>query len=391
MYQLGRMYQKGWGTAVDLAESYRWFRAAADVGDNRAYAKVAKALLFGQGVKREPAEAAQWHLRAAGAGDVESMLHTARNRRNGHNGIPKDVEAALRWYQRAADAGNTQAMRELAMLHRSGQLGARDSEEALRWFKLAADAGEPNSLVHYGDVLSADKRDGAAAQRWYSKALKRLGPEPKNPSVAHQLESRLASLDLGWPGVEANEARALERFRQLAEQKNRQGLLGLAWFHENGRAGAAHDLKQALACYARLLDARSGQNELLLVGTLKVDSLGFRDDQPSTVDSTGGDDVSGFLRKGDTIHSLDGRRVEAAEVQDLLESKAAGAWVLIDVRRPIPPIPLELARKEAPQQVATVERQIARTPSDRGRWERHLDVLLRRQTVQVTILARIVP
>ena len=69
MAELARCYQGGLSTAVDYAQAMRWARRAADLGNAGAMNTVGALYGMGQGVPADRAEGVRWYERVAAAGD----------------------------------------------------------------------------------------------------------------------------------------------------------------------------------------------------------------------------------------------------------------------------------------------------------------------------------
>jgi TPR repeat protein len=115
MRNLGQMYRLGQGVERDPAEAARWYRRAADIGFDRAQANLAALYLSGEGVDRDPARAAYWFEMAARQGHVISMYNLGLMYETGM-GLPHDLPRALGWLNLAARAGHPQAIEKLSEL-----------------------------------------------------------------------------------------------------------------------------------------------------------------------------------------------------------------------------------------------------------------------------------
>ena len=68
--------QDGVGVAIDENKAVETYLAAANTHDT-AQLQLGIAYQYGIGVRRNPEEAVTWYTRAAGAGNVESMMNLA--------------------------------------------------------------------------------------------------------------------------------------------------------------------------------------------------------------------------------------------------------------------------------------------------------------------------
>ncbi|HBP22986.1 MAG TPA: hypothetical protein DEA08_35080, partial [Planctomycetes bacterium] len=174
---LGELYRYGRGTPVDRVEAERWYRAAAELGmiegkvslagmliepQDRSAADLARAeeLLrepVAQGnrlglanmaalyfVRRDMREGFRWSLKAAEAGDLQSMHNVAFMLSEGKV-VPPDDRAAVRWYQRAAELGHAEAPLNLASHYFHGRGVERDLHAVARCYELALERLEPGA------------------------------------------------------------------------------------------------------------------------------------------------------------------------------------------------------------------------------------------------------
>ncbi len=72
-YNLGTMYQNGFGVIQNYAEAVKWYRKAAE--QDFALAQLNLGLMYanGQGVKQNYTEAVKWYYKAAEQGDADAQ------------------------------------------------------------------------------------------------------------------------------------------------------------------------------------------------------------------------------------------------------------------------------------------------------------------------------
>ena len=101
---LGGMYFNGWGVRQDVTDAVKWYRRAAEQGDEVSQYNLGAIYAYGQGV-------------------------------------PQDGLEAVKWFRQAADQGNPDAQFNLGKMYATGRGVQRDSVEAQKWFSLAAAQG----------------------------------------------------------------------------------------------------------------------------------------------------------------------------------------------------------------------------------------------------------
>ena len=115
-------------------------QAKAQVGDADAQVQLGQAYEGGSGVRRNNEEAAKWYRKAANQGNQAAevafgiLLWTGR-------GVPEDKAKAITWYRKAAWQGNGSAMFNLGTAYYNGEGAPIDAVRALAWFLLAEDHG----------------------------------------------------------------------------------------------------------------------------------------------------------------------------------------------------------------------------------------------------------
>lgn len=85
-FNLGLMYQKGWGVPQHFAEAASWYLKAAEQGYARAHLELARMYDRGQGVRRDFARAYMWYSLAASALPAESEVWREATARRDHLG-----------------------------------------------------------------------------------------------------------------------------------------------------------------------------------------------------------------------------------------------------------------------------------------------------------------
>ena len=121
------------------------------------------------GKEKFKAFAYKYYRMAAEAGNARAMAEVARRLYDGI-GVEKNVEESNEWYRRAAEAGDPSAMRVMAFL-------SNDAEEKFKYFKLSAELLPPGlnkqssikeTAINYACGRGTDK-DIAQAEEWLAK------------------------------------------------------------------------------------------------------------------------------------------------------------------------------------------------------------------------------
>ena len=262
--------------AESLADSERWYREAAALGNSSAMARLAE-LLAARGANEE---AETWYRASAQKGDVTSM--TALGGLLENRGQREEAED---WYRRAADEGNTNAMISLAkLLEDSG-----NPREAEDWYRRATKDGDTTALSALARLLE-DRGEYDEAAHWYERAVilgdttamtgfARSQERRGNLSEAEDWYRRAASADdtAAMTGlarlleVSGEHDEAEDWYRRAADEGNTNAMISLAkLLEDSGNPREAEDWYRratkdgdttALSALARLLEDRGEYDE----------------------------------------------------------------------------------------------------------------------------------
>jgi TPR repeat protein len=166
-----------YGTA-DTAQAIEWFRKAASQQHADAEFQMGQLYEFGFGVKPDAAEALAWYRRAAEHGSAAARRSVGDFYQKGRT-VTADEREAVRWYRLAADGDDLRAQYQLGQLYFSGTGVARDYVSAYVWFTIAA-----------GQTPLVDNRKGLL--EWRNIAAARMTPEEIAEAVRQVVQWRAA-------------------------------------------------------------------------------------------------------------------------------------------------------------------------------------------------------
>jgi len=160
VYSTGRMgFERDEERARELATSLiAEVEAAAVAGDHEAMLLMGTAFDEALGKPHDPAQAFEWHLRAAEAGNVLGQ-HNTGNQYSEGRGVGEDPVAAVAWWTKSAERGDATTQLRLGESYEAGRGVTANLEEAARWYGLAAASGNTQAQEAL-DRLKAE--DGAA-------------------------------------------------------------------------------------------------------------------------------------------------------------------------------------------------------------------------------------
>ncbi len=137
---VGFMYDTGNGIAKDPGEAAKWYRMAADQGHSMALNNLAALYLDGRGVGQDIDRAVALYQKAARGGDAVAQTNLGQLYMNGR-GVPRIPAKAIAWFRQAALQDHGPAMYYLGLMQLRGWGLPQDREEARNWFTKAAAAG----------------------------------------------------------------------------------------------------------------------------------------------------------------------------------------------------------------------------------------------------------
>lgn len=167
-YQMGTVYQHGYGVPKDGLKALELFELAAS--QNYSDAQFELALIYSEGklVKQDLKKAYQLTFQAAKKGLASAQFNLAVMLANG-TGTEQDDFKASRWYQSAADQNHALAQYNLALLYSEGKGVEKSIEMSLVW----------NTIASWNSYPDADK-SRLLDERLLSKAKIEIAIEKAN-------------------------------------------------------------------------------------------------------------------------------------------------------------------------------------------------------------------
>lgn len=100
-YNLGFMYESGWGVTQNFAEAISWYRSAAEQGEFRAQFNLGLLYLSGHGVDKNADQGIYWVERAAAKGHLRAQEFLANAYESGEYGLRIDPKKSRFWANKA--------------------------------------------------------------------------------------------------------------------------------------------------------------------------------------------------------------------------------------------------------------------------------------------------
>ena len=114
-YEVGEMFEKGTGVAIDIKKAFALFEKSAAQGHTKAQFKIAYMYYKGQGVEANASKAYQLMEKPANDGNVRAQYYLAQMLTKGE-GVKADLDEAFTWYSRSSLGGYKAADEALAEL-----------------------------------------------------------------------------------------------------------------------------------------------------------------------------------------------------------------------------------------------------------------------------------
>jgi TPR repeat protein len=157
MYFLGKWCQYGdKGLTVDIQESFRWWKKAAEIGCSQAQCAIGDCYDFGKGAAEDKIEALKWYKRSASKDYIPAVYVLGLCYYYG-NGIRKNKREALRYFRRAAKNEYAAAVCMIGEYYYYGYIVDEDEEEAVKYFKRAAELGNERAAEILSRILLKNK------------------------------------------------------------------------------------------------------------------------------------------------------------------------------------------------------------------------------------------
>lgn len=104
-YNLGLMYEQGYGVIPDMREAAAWFEKSAENGEANAQYRLGFLYYQGQGVPRDLPRAAEWYKKAAEQGSTPAQTALGNMYLLGE-GVPRDSSKAAYWQKKSLSLKN---------------------------------------------------------------------------------------------------------------------------------------------------------------------------------------------------------------------------------------------------------------------------------------------
>ena len=237
-YQLGLMFQGGWGVDQSAQAAEIWFEQAALLGHLQAQLALARLI-----EASDPGRAEEWYEKALSQGDAQAAVALARLRAGGGSVLADELQALLLW-SHAARQNHPEGLLALATA-----LSGNVQNVAQAAFMLAAQQGQAQAQYEVGRQYAQGAPNPAndvVACQWYGLAAEQGHADA---------QCALAAMYLTGRGVAKNERLAFDLFEHSAAQGHSQAQWNLGKMCASGGDGYGRDARRAGTLYKKAANA----------------------------------------------------------------------------------------------------------------------------------------
>jgi len=228
----------------------QYFTSAAHNGDIDAYVSYAQAMLAGNGMEANPAQACDMLEQLAPvATDGRPQLLLAIAHLKGY-GRQIDNDLVLSYLDSAIVRGNTNAMMLLASMYEDGEVVSRDTVRSVEYYQMAVDHGSIRATLHLASMYlegNGAPKDAKRAAELYQSAADRGSLEGL---------CRLGLCYEEGEGVILNSRKAYNLYMQAADRGSSFGMFLVAMCYAEG-VYVKEDMEQAAQWFLKGAEAGS--------------------------------------------------------------------------------------------------------------------------------------
>ena len=236
--EFNKRLRKGDGKPDYLAEAYKWWLKAAEAGDVESMLKVSGRLYDGIGVDKDEKTSFEWDMKAAELGNVRAMRLVAHKYWMGL-GVESSKEKKYEWYLKAAEKGDEDAIQEVAVMVGVGEGTAKDDKKAAEWIQKLSRKAAAEAMYNIG--VRTDSME------W----LKKVANISKENNVRKSRISAMAFVRMAEEAI-ANEdfIKAMEYYQNSADLGNVEALSVIGDFYYIGEGEIPQSYEKAFEYYS---------------------------------------------------------------------------------------------------------------------------------------------
>ncbi|AUI68968.1 tetratricopeptide repeat protein [Beggiatoa leptomitoformis] len=212
LWELGRLYETGKGTSVDLKKAALFYEEAAQRGLKEAQYKIGIMYADGIGTVQNPSHALYWLRKAEANGHPKATNMRAKVERYLRVSYTDDFRKTFKM----AETGRADAQYKLGMMYRDGIGTPSNQILASEWLKKSAEQGLFDAQAKLGVMYY----EGVGVKQDYAEALKWITLAAEKGYAASQ--ALLATMYRDGKGTEKNPALAYHWFLVATLYGNKQ-------------------------------------------------------------------------------------------------------------------------------------------------------------------------
>ncbi|MBF0124294.1 MAG: SEL1-like repeat protein [Magnetococcales bacterium] len=272
MLQLAHRYEVGQDLPANRSYAFDWIRRAAEKGSAEAYYRLGMAHKTGEGTAKNWDEALRWLQKAVAANYPQAQFEVAQALESG-NGVTRNIDTAITLYRSAATAGEPQAQYRVAQLFDQGAHGVqKDIDQAFGWYVKAAEHAIVPAQWRVAQMFEL----GQGTQADPNKALQfyRLVAEQNNKEAQLHLADALFQGTLGLQDV----ATALVWYTKAAQLGDVTAMMRLAAIYDRGEGGQPVNSGQAVHWYTKAAEAGHVEAQWIMGDKCSAGTGVYKDD-----------------------------------------------------------------------------------------------------------------
>lgn len=265
VYNLGYLYENGYGVGKSYLKAKLFYEKAANDGNSNSLLHLGNLYRFGNGVEQNLIKAREYYIESSKLNNSEANYSLGHLYYNGY-GVKKDFKKAIEYFQLAAEQNNTHGINMLGFMHENGDGIYPDAEKALKYYTLAyklKNGNALNNIAFFYENCYFNCIDYNKSRSCFEKSARK--------------DNANAYLNLGriyeeGVGVKIDYKKAKQYYKQSSKLHHMDALFKMGDFCLNGKGGKIN-IKKAI-CYFQLSAELKNKDALYQLGNIFLTGLG---------------------------------------------------------------------------------------------------------------------
>ncbi len=185
----------------DYDEAIRWYRISAKAGNAKARFNLGIMYQIGYGVEKDYEMAFHWQQLSAQQGYSIAQFNLGLLYGDGR-GTQQDDRLAFEWLHRAAEQNHATAQFNIGSAYENARGVARDMPSAVRWYRRAAYNGDYSAQVALAGVLLEEKHSGSGEKT--GQAYVWMAVASRAQTLPDTISGKFSDISRSLPQDEAN-------------------------------------------------------------------------------------------------------------------------------------------------------------------------------------------